>query len=194
MTYFSEVVEVAEDSADVKKWPLWRDSTCGDAPLSLSSTDHSSSPAAAATMLVATPSDSLVSPPNSEAFVPAVAVERTTIGALNQPNRSTPKVTDTSSAAGKPNIRRPGPRKPKTTLAALPGSSKPKKLTTLDKSAMDWRSHVQAEQESGSSIKDELEANRRAGGYLEKVEFLKRVEERKEETLDSLKSNKRRKL
>lgn len=57
---------------------------------------------------------------------------------------------------------------------------------------MDWQSHVQAEQHSG--LRDELEANRKAGGYLEKVQFLKRVEERKDETLESLKSSKRRKL
>ncbi|KAF8965088.1 bucentaur or craniofacial development-domain-containing protein [Flammula alnicola] len=100
----------------------------------------------------------------------------------------------TASAPTKPPNKRPGPRKPKVSLAPLPGSAKAKKLTTLDKSAMDWRTHLQAEQEAGSSVKDELEANRRGGGYLEKVEFLKRVEERKEENLDSLKSNKRRKL
>jgi len=59
---------------------------------------------------------------------------------------------------------------------------------------MDWQRHIQTEQQAGSSIKDELDANRRAGGYLEKVEFLKRVEERKEENLDAMKSSKRRKL
>ena len=42
--------------------------------------------------------------------------------------------------------------------------------------------------------KDELEANRRSGGYLEKIEFLKRVDERKEEALEANKSNKRRRL
>ena len=93
------------------------------------------------------------------------------------------------SALGK----RPGPRKPKTILAAIP-TSKPRKITTLDKSAMDWRAHIESEKEMGSSLRDELEAHRRGGGYLEKVEFLKRVEERKEENLDVMKSSKRRKL
>jgi len=59
---------------------------------------------------------------------------------------------------------------------------------------MDWQRHIQTEQQAGSSIKDELDANRRGGGYLEKVEFLKRVEERKEANLDVMKSNKRRRL
>jgi len=58
---------------------------------------------------------------------------------------------------------------------------------------MDWQAHVHAEQQH-SGLKDELEANRRTGGYLEKVQFLKRVEERKDETLETLKSSKRRKL
>ncbi|KAK0204208.1 bucentaur or craniofacial development-domain-containing protein, partial [Desarmillaria ectypa] len=90
-----------------------------------------------------------------------------------------------------PPKKKPGPRKGKLYLKDLPGPSKqkPKKLTTLDKSAMDWRSHVSAEP---SSFKDELEANRRGGGYLEKIEFLERVGERREGALEASKSNKRR--
>ncbi|PBK80567.1 hypothetical protein ARMGADRAFT_949500 [Armillaria gallica] len=90
-----------------------------------------------------------------------------------------------------PPKKKPGPRKGKFSLKDLPGPSKqkPKKLTTLDKSAMDWRSHVSAEP---SSFKDELEANRRGGGYLEKIEFLERVGERREGALEASKSNKRR--
>ncbi|KAJ7931217.1 bucentaur or craniofacial development-domain-containing protein, partial [Mycena leptocephala] len=84
--------------------------------------------------------------------------------------------------------KRPGPRKPKTTLATIP-TQKARKLSTLEKSAMDWRAHVNAE---SSDMKDELEANRRGGGYLEKVEFLNRVDARKEDTLEASKSTKRR--
>jgi hypothetical protein len=98
-----------------------------------------------------------------------------------------------SPSASKPQPapgKRPGPRKPKTSLAALPSSQKAKKLTTLDKSAMDWNAHVNTQQDA--AIKDELEANRRGGGYLEKVEFLKRVEERKDDALEASKSKRRR--
>ncbi|KIM85597.1 hypothetical protein PILCRDRAFT_338624 [Piloderma croceum F 1598] len=98
-----------------------------------------------------------------------------------------------SPSASKPQPtpgKRPGPRKPKTSLAALPSSQKAKKLTTLDKSAMDWNAHVNTQQDA--AIKDELQANRRGGGYLEKVEFLKRVEERKEDALEASKSKRRR--
>ncbi|KAI0367496.1 hypothetical protein BV20DRAFT_1123468 [Pilatotrama ljubarskyi] len=103
-------------------------------------------------------------------------------------------VASTSASPGgssvKPPAKRPGPRKPKTTLAPIPKKQPVKKLTTLDKSAMDWRAHVEGD--GDSSVKDELEANRRGGGYLEKVEFLQRVEARKEEVLDATKGKRRR--
>jgi len=55
---------------------------------------------------------------------------------------------------------------------------------------MDWQAHVGSS--ADSALKDELEANRRGGGYLEKVQFLQRVEERKEQVFDSSKDKKRR--
>jgi Bucentaur or craniofacial development len=55
---------------------------------------------------------------------------------------------------------------------------------------MDWRAHI----ESQSGVKDELEANRRGGGYLEKMDFLHRVEERREDVFEASKSSKRRRL
>ncbi|KAG1729709.1 bucentaur or craniofacial development-domain-containing protein [Suillus lakei] len=81
---------------------------------------------------------------------------------------------------------KPGPRKPRTSLADIP-TQKAKKITTLDKSAMDWRTHV-----TSSDVKDELDANRRGDGYLEKMDFLKRVEDRREDAFEASKSNKRR--
>ncbi|TFK88519.1 hypothetical protein K466DRAFT_598555 [Polyporus arcularius HHB13444] len=98
----------------------------------------------------------------------------------------------TSAAPVKPPAKRSGPRKAKSKLADIPSSKKEpiKKLTTLDKSAMDWRAHVEGE--SSQPIKEELDANRRGGGYLEKVEFLQRVEARKEEVLDASKGKRRR--
>ncbi|KAI9059596.1 hypothetical protein FKP32DRAFT_1760894 [Trametes sanguinea] len=107
------------------------------------------------------------------------------------PSSSTALPDVGSSGASKPPVKRPGPRKPKKTLAPIPKKEPVKKLTTLDKSAMDWRAHVEGEA-AASGVKDELEANRRGGGYLEKVEFLQRVEARKEEVLDASKSKRRR--
>lgn len=122
----------------------------------------------------------LVSTPSTEASPSTLVSPDTAVAVANMSIKHPPK--------------RPGPRKPKVTLAALPASSstKAKKLSTLDKSAMDWRSHIQATEASG--LKDELEANRRSGGYLEKVEFLKRVDERKDNVIETSKSSKRRRL
>ncbi|KAJ6469484.1 bucentaur or craniofacial development-domain-containing protein [Mycena sanguinolenta] len=93
-----------------------------------------------------------------------------------------------STSDARPPPKRAGPRKAKTSLVDIP-TQKARKLSTLDKSAMDWRAHVNAEP---SEMKDELEANRRGGGYLEKVEFLNRVDARKEDALQASKSTKRR--
>jgi len=89
--------------------------------------------------------------------------------------------------------KRPGRRKPKTQLAELPsaGSRKGKKLTTLEMSALEWKAHVN--NASGEpELASELEANRRGGGYLEKVEFLQRVGDRKDQTREANKDPKRR--
>jgi len=74
-------------------------------------------------------------------------------------------------------------------LPSLPTSSrnKVKKLTTLDKSSMEWKAHVNSD-----GVKDELDANRRSGGYLGKIEFLQRVSERKDDILEEGQSKKRR--
>ncbi|KAI0701966.1 bucentaur or craniofacial development-domain-containing protein [Cytidiella melzeri] len=98
--------------------------------------------------------------------------------------------SSTLEAAPQKPLKRPGPRKPKTKLAPLPEPAKAKKLTTLDKSAMDWKAHISTTPDS--ALKDELDANRRGGGYLEKIEFLQRVDERKEQAFDANKSTKRR--
>ncbi|KAJ6532721.1 bucentaur or craniofacial development-domain-containing protein [Mycena vulgaris] len=138
-----EVVEVPEDSADAKKWPLWR--------------PQEDSAASSSTQ-------ELQDPP---------------------PVSSTPGA---STSTARPSTKKLGPRKPKTSLADIP-TQKARKLSTLDKSAMDWHAHVNAEP---SDMKDELDANRRGGGYLGKVEFLNRVDARKEDALEASKSTKRR--
>ena len=107
-------------------------------------------------------------------------------------------LTSASPVLGNPaneDISKPkphGPRKPKLVLPSLPKSSQPKakKLSTLDKSAMDWKAHVNSD--GTTTAKDELDANRRSGGYLGKVEFLQRVSDRKDDILEDNQAKKRR--
>lgn len=80
----------------------------------------------------------------------------------------------------------------------------------MQKSALDWRAHVQGTAsgshpgsdsdsrvgngDAGSqSLADELERNRRGGGYLERVAFLDRVGARREELFEEGRSKRRRK-
>jgi hypothetical protein len=115
-----------------------------------------------------------------------------------------PPLSSSSSSAvapGQPQAKRPGQRrKPKQQLAELPSAADSrragKKLTTLEKSALDWRAHVRDNDNDASRelprLASKLEANRRGCGYLEKVEFLQRVGDRKNQMLETNRDHKRR--
>ena len=110
------------------------------------------------------------------------------------PAAGLPTASSSSSATATRQVvnRRPGRRKPKVQLAELPSadSRKEKKLTTLEKSTLDWNAHVNVPGEP--ELVAELEANRRGGGYLERVEFLQRVDDRKNLALEASRDHKRR--
>ena len=182
----SELVEVPETSADAKKWPVWKGPTTTTECTETSDVLHSVTAVSATNPT--TTQISNADRKSAESSISTTSADTNFVSSTVDKSIATATPTPTSA------LRKPGPRKSKVTLAPLPGPSKAKKLTTLDKSAMDWKNHIRAEQEAGSSVVDELEANRRGGGYLEKVEFLKRVEERREDNLDTMKSTKRRKL
>lgn len=163
--FHREVIEVSEDSEDAKKWPRLDSESSLDGSKGIGNT---ATPVASSLVATAVPVSEIIS-------------------RLPSPASSSERAEASTVSSKPPPAKRPGPRKPKTQL--IP-TQKAKKLTTLDKSAMDWRAHVSSQQ--GSGVKDELDANRRGGGYLEKVEFLQRVEQRREEVLESSKPSKRR--
>ncbi|EAU81462.1 hypothetical protein CC1G_05292 [Coprinopsis cinerea okayama7 len=172
-----EVIEVPEGSDDAKRWPLYH-------PTDLQTANSQSEPRLALQPSSSTKDESVHASPAPAHVPPPDTTIDTTTSIATQTVKSEPP----------PPKRKPGPRKPKTTLAPLPGSSGPKakKITTLEKSAIDWKSHL--ESQKGTGVQEELEANRRGGGYLEKVEFLQRVEERKDEHWKAARSAKRRKI
>ncbi|KAF8271826.1 hypothetical protein EI94DRAFT_1656862 [Lactarius quietus] len=108
------------------------------------------------------------------------------------PAAALPTASSSTATTGVVVNRRPGRRKPKVQLAEPPSadSRKGRKLTTLEKSTMDWNAHVNVPGEP--DLAAELEANRRGGGYLERVEFLHRVDERKNQALEAGRDHKRR--
>jgi hypothetical protein len=175
---YSEIVDVPEDSADAKKWPLWKPP------------EGQNEAAVPRESGLGTPTPSIEEPPSAPA--PAAAAAAAAASASSSSSVIVP-----SSAQAQPlTTKRPIRRKPKLQLAELPsagGSQKGKKLTTLEKSALDWKAHVDSSRTSGSpELASELEANRRGGGYLEKVEFLQRVGDRKGQAFEANKDQKRR--
>ncbi|KAF5390092.1 hypothetical protein D9757_003875 [Collybiopsis confluens] len=131
---------------------------------------------------------------SSDAGSSAAATATPYIPASSSTSTSTPAIASDSSLSQKPPGPRKRPRKSKLILDEIPraGGHSLKDLTMLEKSSMDWKAHLS--EKDSPAMKDELEANRRegGGGYLEKVEFLDRVSERRESLLDASKNGKRR--
>jgi hypothetical protein len=188
-------VDVPEDSTDAKKWPLWKPQEGqdkGKAATPMASADSGMSKL-----------PTKDSPPTTPPALPGPSSSSSSsshpVVATTPPTPQPPTTTTTTTAiTAKP---RPGRRKPKTQLAELPSSASApsqshgkglKRLTTLEKSALDWKTHVDASEERVPELATELEANRRGGGYLEKVEFLQRVDDRKNLALEANKDHKRR--
>ncbi|CAE6467870.1 unnamed protein product [Rhizoctonia solani] len=102
-----------------------------------------------------------------------------------------PPIETKNQSTGVPPLAKPKPpAKPRKSLSGLAAAAKPKKLTTLDKSRLDWQSHLAS---TTQEERDELEQNRKAGGagYLEKVDFLTRVNQRREGVFEDSKRKRR---
>ncbi|WVN90398.1 uncharacterized protein L203_105634 [Cryptococcus depauperatus CBS 7841] len=94
---------------------------------------------------------------------------------ISGPFEGTPPIATTSRPKGPPI------RKKRQTLEQMSAAlDKGKKMTTLEKSQMDWKNHAS----SSEIMANELAANRRSGGYLEKKDFLDRVEERRSDAYE----------
>ncbi|KAI0287681.1 hypothetical protein BC826DRAFT_916823 [Russula brevipes] len=189
-----EIVEVPEDSMDAKNWPLWKPPRDGNQDEAATPTSNGGPGGDGGASVPSTTEAEGLPPPRG---APSISP---------QPPQPPPPSSSSSSvvvvAPGQPQqAKRPGRRrKPKQQLAELPSTGAAdsrragKKLTTLEKSALDWRAHVRDDDASGelSGLASELEANRRGGGYLEKVEFLQRVGDRKNQMLETNRDHKRR--
>eukprot|EP00727_Mastigamoeba_balamuthi_P007306 m51a1_g3196 putative craniofacial development protein 1 (278) ;mRNA; f:450118-451243 len=90
------------------------------------------------------------------------------------------------AAGGKPAAASAGQKRPASALSAILGP-KPKKLTTLEKSKLDWQKYRTAD----SSLADAMDKNRKSSGsYLDKIAFLQRADVRQYEAERKDRSNK----
>ncbi|KAF8318721.1 hypothetical protein DL93DRAFT_2164899 [Clavulina sp. PMI_390] len=189
---YRKMVEVPEDSAEAKAWLASQPKPQNDAdssPLTDSKAVAATEPSVGPSNIARPPSASTPPPepsrsshssPSSSSNLPRVDSSASVTSQLSGLK------TETGPSSGKP-----APR-PKAKTGGGFGAllkAKPKKMSTLEKSKLDWSTHVEAE---GDVVKEELEANRRGGGYVEKVEFLGRVNERREESLENAKGGKRK--
>ncbi|KAL1682481.1 hypothetical protein EV122DRAFT_203478 [Schizophyllum commune] len=160
-----EIIEVPEDSPDAAKWPRYEEA---------SSADASELRDVPMTDLTAQPLDVTPSQPPPPHKRPGPRRGKVTLPGFTMGHRVVR--TPTSPHAVDPTAH----------VASLPTrykTSTPTALTTLDKSALDWRSHIQSQshiEDQAIPLRDELDAHRRGGGYLEKVAFMQRVEQRRE--------------
>ncbi|GAA5925791.1 Swc5p [Sporobolomyces koalae] len=105
-----------------------------------------------------------------------------------EPDPLKPPAPTSAAAAAAPLPPAGGPRRKKAggglgAMAASMGVGvKPAKLNTLEKSKLDWNSYVQTQ----DGLQDTLQ-HARKDGYLEKKDFLDRVEARKEQGWESAK-------
>ncbi|ORY25267.1 bucentaur or craniofacial development-domain-containing protein [Naematelia encephala] len=126
--------------------------------------------------------------------IPASQNNKSTETLTSQTNRSTSitkpatKEPSSSSSSSVPTLStiKPRPplsgvkRKPRQSLETMASAlDKGKKMTTLEKSKMDWANHTS----TTNGMSDELAANRKSGGLLANREFLDRVTERKDGVL-----------
>ncbi|KAG8983558.1 hypothetical protein FRB90_005906 [Tulasnella sp. 427] len=152
-----EIKEVQEGSAEATKWPMVVE-------------DKGDDQAGGSTPCTSTPADTGA----SAALFPGAGPSVSVLPEARSINDAPPLKKPTPTSA----TRRPG--RPKgSSLAALVAATKPKKISTLEKSRLDWDAHL-ASTPSKEEV-DELERDRKDGaGYLDRMDYLKRVDERKE--------------
>ncbi|BGP02462.1 SWR1-complex protein 5 [Rhodotorula toruloides] len=145
-------------------------------------------------------SSTSTSQPSGSASAPSDPTS-SSLDALFGPDTSTSATPDAPSASASP-APVPAPSKPAPPAGGAPkrkkagglagvaaslGVGKPAKLNTLEKSKLDWNSFVSTQ----TGLEDTL-AHARKDGYLEKRDFLDRVDARKEEGWEKARGEARR--
>ncbi|GAA5963373.1 hypothetical protein JCM21900_000585 [Sporobolomyces salmonicolor] len=176
----SQGKSVPRSSAEAQAWLALHPDSASAKPSQLA-TSASSSAAPAAKDPTTSALDALFGPDSVDPGAPASTTHQP---APEASSSASPAPASTSASASVSASPAPGPKggpRKKAAgglgaLAASLGVGKPAKLNTLEKSKLDWTQYVSKE----DGLSDTL-AHARKDGYLEKKDFLDRVEMRKEE-------------
>ncbi|KAL1686671.1 hypothetical protein GGG16DRAFT_128522 [Schizophyllum commune] len=178
-----EIIEVPEDSPDAAKWPRYEEVSSADA------SEPSDVPMADLTAQLPNAPPSQPPPPHKppgprrgKVSLPGFTMRHRIVRTPALPHEAGHTAHATNHHTRDKNL---GPASRIT----------PTLLTTLDKSALEWRSHIQSQshiEDQAIPLRDELDAHRRGGGYLEKVAFMQRVEQRREGLLEAVRDGRRK--
>lgn len=188
--------DVPEDSKEAKEFATKN----GKTSVGGSSSDSGSS-TAVATATTTTTKDSILSTAQN---LDTITTSLSTTSSVENTEDPAPSIGDSSPAPGggpkittRPSILDSLATKSKAPiryirkksnldeLAATYGVKKPPKLNTLEKSKLDWKDFVGKE-----GIEDELKHHNK-DGYMEKVAFLQRTDERRDQEYQQLKKKRR---
>ncbi|KAG0252446.1 Craniofacial development protein 1 [Mortierella polycephala] len=171
--------DVSEDSKEAKDFAL-KNKTGNNADLTIkpaSSSPTSSQPPPSLTAPATTKDSILSTAEHLTKKSPDTSLLPSTT-TPNQPSSSGPKITTRPSVldslATKGPVRYVRKKSNLDALAATYGVKKPPKLNTLEKSKLDWKNFVGKE-----GIEDELKHHNK-DGYMERVAFLQRTDERRD--------------
>ncbi|KAF9927669.1 Craniofacial development protein 1 [Mortierella alpina] len=171
--------DVPEDSKEAKEFAL-KNKTPGSLPVnSLSSSSSLSSNVASASISASASSKEAPSDTPQTGGRPSVSSSSTK--EISTAPRVTTRPSILDSLAKKGPVRYVRKKSNLDALAATYGVKKPAKLNTLEKSKLDWKNFVGKE-----GIEDELKHHNK-DGYMEKVAFLQRTDERRDQTYQELK-------
>ncbi|KAF9281935.1 Craniofacial development protein 1 [Mortierella alpina] len=186
--------DVPEDSKEAKDFAL-KNKAPGSLPMNSLSSASSSSSSSSSSSISKIPSASTSVSTSTSASVKEVSSDTNQTSEHSSGLSSTPKGISTAprvttrpsmleSLAKKGPVRYVRKKSNLDALAATYGVKKPAKLNTLEKSKLDWKNFVGKE-----GIEDELKHHNK-DGYMEKVAFLQRTDERRDQTYQELKKRK----
>ncbi|KAF8939579.1 Craniofacial development protein 1 [Haplosporangium gracile] len=191
--------DVPENSKEAKEYAAKNDKA---APVDASSSNSTSATAAAALTTTTATKDSILSTAQNLDTITSTSSTATPITENSKPTDASsilgsnpapggPKITtrpsilDSIATKTKAPVRYIRKKSNLDELAATYGVKKPPKLNTLEKSKLDWKNFVGKE-----GIEDELKHHNK-DGYMEKVAFLQRTDERRDQEYQQLKKKRR---